>query len=446
MNTQALTSRICGTSLATLLALAATLPLSAFAEPVYWTGGNGNFTDSTWSPHAPGTEDGAIIGGNNTVTISADTALFDLLVDSRGTIEQTGGEVVLSNRLFVGGSSQGTYLLSGGSLSANNGIQLGYNNGGNATMVLSNNASVTQSEGLLKIGDGSAATTSPVQGALTLTGDSSWTINNNYNVLIGGGNASGTLAIGGNSTFTTGGDIVLGHNSSETVTPSGTINLSGNGTIAAKNFWRSDNSIAEFNADGGTIKAVGDHNNFFRNVDVNLEAGGVTFDTQGFDIVNITETSYTSKFTGTGGLTKKGTGTFTLNRDHDYSGATTVAEGTLIIAGSIDSTAIEVASGATLTLNNVDAVLTNAVTLILADGATLNLDFAGELLVNAISINGVDLAAGTYSAEDWGGLTGLASGTGSITVVPEPSTYAAFGAVGMLCILAFRRKKPLPNG
>ena len=159
-------------------------------------------------------------------------------------------------------------------------------------------------------------------------------------------------------------------------------------------------------------------------------------------MANVTNSGNTSLLSGVGGLTKKGTGTLTLNQDQTYTGTTKVDEGTLVIAGSVDSTSIEVASGATLTLSNADAVVANVVTLTLVAGSTLNLNFTGDLFVSSITVDGIALDAGIYSVGDgWGALSGIASGAGVITVVPEPSTYALLGAAGLVGLVALRRRR-----
>ncbi len=78
--------------------------------------------------------------------------------------------------------------------------------------------------------------------------------------------------------------------------------------------------------------------------DVTLNAGGGTFDTNGFD------TTVSGRIVGVGGLTKAGAGTLTvLNNANGYAGATDIAAGTLIAAGGNgigDLSAVTVAAGA----------------------------------------------------------------------------------------------------
>ena len=68
---------------------------------------------------------------------------------------------------------------------------------------------------------------------------------------------------------------------------------------------------------------------------ITLNAGGGTFDTNGFD------TTVSQAISGTGALTKAGTGTLTLGGVNTYTGATIVDGGTLIVNGSIAASSVD---------------------------------------------------------------------------------------------------------
>jgi autotransporter-associated beta strand protein len=74
---------------------------------------------------------------------------------------------------------------------------------------------------------------------------------------------------------------------------------------------------------GGTLQALGT----LGLGTVTLDGGGGTIDTNGNDVI------VSSAISGTGGLTKTGTGTLTLGGDNTYTGATTVTAGTLTLSG-----------------------------------------------------------------------------------------------------------------
>jgi hypothetical protein len=94
------------------------------------------------------------------------------------------------------------------------------------------------------------------------------------------------------------------------------------------------------------------------------------------------------------------------------------------IAGSAPLATLQFATGATSFLFNVNN----------------NISFSSVIL------NGGALAPGTYSVSDLNGFAGgKFAGLGSITVIPEPSTIG-LGVVGLLGLLAVKRRRPLKTG
>ena len=143
-------------------------------------------------------------------------------------------------------------------------------------------------------------------------------------------------------------------------------------------------------------------------------------------------------------MTKIGSGVMTLsNTLNSYQGGTSVNAGALNVTadhalgiGNVSLTA----SGTMLTLSGGsvnDYIADNAI-LSMVTGATLNLNFTGTDVVQDFVVNGVDQGPGVFSNANE---PGLITGTGSISVVPEPTTYALLGVGALFCARQLRRKK-----
>ena len=131
-----------------------------------------------------------------------------------------------------------------------------------------------------------------------------------------------------------------------------------------------------------------------------------------------------------GGFTKMGTGTLTLNANNTatLTGAVTVAQGTLIVgAATLGELAIE--TGGLGTPSKVS----------IASGAVLELESNVTATVGSLYLNGVAQGPGTYDANTPGGYI---TGTGSLYIasVPEPGTLAIL-ATGLFGLLAYAWRK-----
>jgi len=125
--------------------------------------------------------------------------------------------------------------------------------------------------------------------------------------------------------------------------------------------------------------------------------------------------SITCNITGTGSLTKEGTGTLTLAAGtNNYSGDTNLVGGILVLTSANP--------------NNETSAVTIDTSV-----AKLNLNFVGDDVVGSLVINGVTMAAGTYGSSSSGAPNiddSAFAGTGTLTVsgaAPAP-TYAKWAS------------------
>jgi autotransporter-associated beta strand protein/T5SS/PEP-CTERM-associated repeat protein len=148
--------------------------------------------------------------------------------------------------------------------------------------------------------------------------------------------------------------VFIGHEGS------GTLTVRDEGVFEAANF-RSLKSTqkSQRKVDNGIRRLVRDQSELFRDMpagSIQVGPGGMTIDTQGFEVR--TDPS-AHGIEGAGGLTKAGDGTLLLTNANTYSGPTNVNAGALRVEGGNaigDSSAVSVASGATLALGGAETI------------------------------------------------------------------------------------------
>lgn len=157
-----------------------------------------------------------------------------------------------------------------------------------------------------------------------------------------------------------------------------------------------------------------------------------------------------SQISGSGALTFSGAG---INAGQDtgtvivngavakYAGLLTLAGGTLDVRadGGLGQGNVTLTAGTLrLNLGATNNYLGDRATLTIASGATANLNFTGTDNVGSLVVNGTTLGPGTYSAANE---AGFLTGTGSITVVPEPSASAGMALGGLAGAVLRRRRR-----
>ena len=268
-----------------------------------------------------------------TITTTGNGNMYIGRRDGTGTLNQTAGVISVIKEFGVGTRDDnkigtGTYNLSGGSLAATNNIFIGKELGASGTMTMTGGTMSTSDK--LQIGHNQAT------GVLTQSGG---TVNVQNEVYIGNensGSSVGTYTLSGSAELSVGNEVFVGRDNA-----TGTFNLDG-GTVTTKKI-EGGTGNATVNFNGGILKARESQAAFITNLDVaNVQAGGITIDSNGFDL-GISQT-----LSGTGGLTKAGAGRLTLSASNAYAGTTTVTAGSLFIDGTQASGAVQVDAGATL--------------------------------------------------------------------------------------------------
>ena len=268
-----------------------------------------------------------------TITTTGNGNMYIGRRDGTGTLNQTAGVISVIKEFGVGTRDDnkigiGTYNLSGGSLAATNNIFIGKELGASGTMTMTGGTMSTSDK--LQIGHNQAT------GVLTQSGG---TVNVQNEVYIGNensGSSVGTYTLSGSAELSVGNEVLVGRDNA-----TGTFNLDG-GTVTTKKI-EGGTGNATVNFNGGILKARESQAAFITNLDVaNVQAGGITIDSNGFDL-GISQT-----LSGTGGLTKAGAGRLTLSASNAYAGTTTVTAGSLFIDGTQASGAVQVDAGATL--------------------------------------------------------------------------------------------------
>lgn len=244
----------------------------------------------------------------------------------KGEVNVTnGGNWSVTGGMTIGGSGNGKLLVDNGQVNSTGLVTIGNNNGGSGSVVVNSNGIFTSDTAQLGNYHGSV-------GTVDINGGS-WTVQNYIRV---GNYGEGRLTIDNGGTVT-GKNIVVGNSS----TGEGILNLN-NGTIEANRIYQGTGS-GSFTIDGGTVKATANASRFIDGFnEVTIGSNGATIDSNGFNVTS------TSAFSGTGDLTKKGTGTLTLaNASSNFTGNTIVNGGGLNL-----TVADAIANSATVHLKN----------------------------------------------------------------------------------------------
>lgn len=319
------------------------------------TNANGNWTSTSWvggvsNPGGVGTTSifGSAILADRTITLDAARTTGYLVFNdnnnytiasatNRLTMDVSGGSATISV------SNTGANTISAG-LTLNDALTINQNSTG--TLTLSNANAITGTNQNITV-NGSGNTT--ISGTIT-TGTGTLTKNN-----------AGELTLSGANTFT--GAITVN---------GGVLSISNENNLGATS------ATADLTLNGGTLRVSG------ADVTVATSLRNLVLGTIGGTIDTVNNLTWDNGISGTGSLTKTGTGSLTLLDPTTFTGAFNINAGSVIFDGGnnrlADGVAVTIASGATLNVNTrSDTIgsLAGAGTLTNAGATDATLTFGG---------------------------------------------------------------------
>jgi len=388
-----------------------------------------------------------LITNSATITVTGSGASPDFAAGvlfqagAAGTfVNQAGGTVVSATDSGVRGADANIIVRNAGTITGGNGIAINLGNGNDIIQVTDG-----QINGAIVTGTGSDQFT--MSGG-TVTGNVNLGGGNNT-VTMTGGQINGSIALGaGNDTVQlfTGATITGsldggGGTNALTLDGTGTASLSNTisnfQTLTKQNTgtWDVTSSIAGATAvavTGGTLILSGDSTYTGGTTigagTLQLGNGGTTGSIVG-DVTNNGALAFNRSDTftfpgvisGTGSVSQIGAGTTVLTANNTYTGATTVAAGTLIVNGSIGNSAVMVNSGATLGgIGTVGATIINSGGTFAPGNSPGTMTVAGNLTFQSGALYLVQVNPSIASLAN---VSGTATLAGSVQAAFAPGGY-----------------------
>jgi len=331
----------------------------------------GNGTLSTQSGGDFGTRQFVLTHSGSSISVEEDySSTIGGVISGNGSLNKTGAGV-----LFL--TANNTF--SGGTLIQNGTLQVGANGGGTTGSVtgnIENNAHLVfnRSDDISFGGiiSGSGDVTKLGAGILTFTDINTYTGATylNAGTLTVNGGISGlgglvTIASGAtlNGSGTINRDVTVssGGTLSSLLVVTGQVTLADHGSVPSVSSGTvtvsSGQQLNVTNATGGSVDATAGTAQITNLAGATLNTGnwGATVTNLTSGTVNTSGGSliaeqgdFNGTISGSGGLTKTGSGTLTLSSDNTYSGATSVNGGKLVVNGSLASSSLAIGNGTTL--------------------------------------------------------------------------------------------------
>ena len=336
---------------------------------------------------------GGVVSGSGGI-IKLVSSTLNLTADNTYTGQTTIGKgtVNIQHDNALGATSGSTTVIPGATLELEGGISVG----AEALKLSGTLTDVSGDNSWAGVISDSGTITKAGAGTLTLSGSSGNTFTGTTNV------NTGILSLNKSSGNALGGTINIGDG-----TGTDTVRLQASNQIA-------DSSTVTMNAAGTPTLDLNSFNDTIGSLAGANASASVSLGSGTLTTGDSTNTTFSGVVSGTGGLTKQGSGTFTVSGANTYSGATSVNAGTLNIqnATALGTTAAgtTVASGATLQLQGGITVGAESLTL----NGTLT-DVSGDnTFGGAISGTGVITKAGSGTLTLSG--SGANTYTGTTTV------------------------------
>jgi fibronectin-binding autotransporter adhesin len=408
--------------------------------------------------------DNLLITVNNTSATDSRGALSIAgIIDGTGRIIKSGaGKVSLTGtNTFTGGLT-----INGGTVRVTGASGIGAAPSSFVADQVILDGGTLQFDGTSNVSIGSSSTASMIgftlgsnNGEIAVTNTGSYNL---YTVIAGTGSltksGTGTLYLNGASTYSGGtviksGSVRVGVSAS---LGSGTVTLGSAGGGSASLIsnlagYTYANNINVVSGSGGTLTLGSDSTGSFNST----FSGAISVG----DNLTVTTAapsgnrlSFTGVLSGTGNITKTGTGELRLTNDNTWTGSLTISQGSVNLTNTGELRFSLADGGVSNQINGVGAAQFDGTFIIdassltgdgswqLVDTSTLTTAFGTSFTLGMLNSGTFTQQADTttYLLDNWSFST--LTGTLTLGAIPEPSVYAALAGFAALCLAARRRR------